>query len=194
MSGGSDPAREAKVLDIGHGREEPAYAGGLQCPGCMKTFKRESELHRHWRLPIPCQMPGCTQTFRDDKLKSFISHHATKHSVDGQETLDQGQLEDCFAAKKREHRNNIRPDLCTVRNPKFATASQDASGNWHLNLEGEIPLSPGLVQRDNLARYGQGETHPSHAGGSSLNGRVSELKQELSHKVSVKFDRHEDWL
>ncbi|KIW95133.1 uncharacterized protein Z519_03717 [Cladophialophora bantiana CBS 173.52] len=127
-------------------------------------------------------MPGCTSTFRDDKLEGYISHYTKWHGIDGQQTIDQGRLKEYFNMKKREHRNNIRPDLCTIRNPKSATTFLDASGNWHLN-PGEDDTSPSsLTQGDNVASYGLGQKHPSHATGSSLSGRVSELKQELSHK------------
>jgi uncharacterized C2H2 Zn-finger protein len=74
------------------------YVAGkeIHCLGCGKMFKKEFDFRRHWRVPISCQVPDCTKTFRDDKLQGYLNHHAEKHNIGVLTEYTQAQLQTYF--------------------------------------------------------------------------------------------------
>jgi hypothetical protein len=66
------------------------------CAGCGRGFVKNNDLLRHWRVPIPCQVDNCMETFRDDKLQVYLNHHRRMHSVNGLLPLSQAQVESYF--------------------------------------------------------------------------------------------------
>jgi hypothetical protein len=96
----------------GTGMEIDIYSPGKDviCYGCGKKFAKDFDLRRHWRVPIPCQIHNCPKTFRDDKLRAYLNHHASEHCNDEQ---DQYQLQSYFRGTHRL----ILSQLCMDANP-----------------------------------------------------------------------------
>jgi len=102
----------------------------ITCPGCGKKYAKDSDFLRHWRVPIPCQIPNCLKTFRDDKRRAYLNHHASEHRNDEQNELSQAKLESYFygstsssclrlwpdadssTGKRNDLRHSIVPYLC----------------------------------------------------------------------------------
>jgi hypothetical protein len=82
--------------ETGVGMAIHSPSGELNCPGCGKKYAKDSDFLRHWRVPIPCQMPNCLKTFRDDKRRAYLNHHASEHRNDEQNGLTQAKLESYF--------------------------------------------------------------------------------------------------
>jgi hypothetical protein len=68
----------------------------LICSGCGKKFTKDCDFRRHWRVPIPCQIPDCPKEFRDDKLKVYLNHHASEHYNYEQNGLTEVHLKSYF--------------------------------------------------------------------------------------------------
>jgi len=95
----------------GTGMEIHSPSKDLTCSGCGKKFAKEFDFWRHWRVPIPCQIPNCPKTFRDDKLRAYINHHASEHSNE-QNEFTQVHLQAYFRERGKDLRRSFVPNLC----------------------------------------------------------------------------------
>jgi hypothetical protein len=70
-------ASATEQVNHGTGPNSSAPTGIYYCRDCQQSYSRKDGYDRHLRCLIPCQVRGCENSFRYNKLKEYLNHVGT---------------------------------------------------------------------------------------------------------------------